>query len=86
MYTILMKSVPLKDLKERLAFWTAQAAKGIVVQVTRYNRPYIYLTDTGVTGLNVGKLVGKGELRAILNKPLPKGKLAEVLAEDRGEE
>lgn len=81
-----MKSVPLKDLKERLAFWTAQAAKGVVVQVTRYNRPYIYLTDTGVLGLTTGKLVGKGELQTILRKPLSKGTLAEVLAEDRGNE
>jgi antitoxin (DNA-binding transcriptional repressor) of toxin-antitoxin stability system len=44
MYTICMKKVPLKALKEDLSKWADEAHNGTFIEVTRYNEPYILLS------------------------------------------
>ena len=80
-----MKSVPIKDLKERLSYWAEQAAKGEVIEVTRYNRPYIRLVTGGkdVEGLHVGKRVGKETFKSSLPLNASGGQWLKFLQEDR---
>ncbi|MBI4212238.1 MAG: hypothetical protein HY540_06335 [Deltaproteobacteria bacterium] len=77
------KNVALKELKENLAYWAEEASRGEVVQVTKYNKPYMMLVPSGQPGLRVGKNVGKSGFKPVLDKP-PKG-WKEYLDEDRGE-
>ncbi len=77
-----MKNVPLHELKKDLAYWTEQAAKGEAIQITKYNRPYVVLTKSQMTGLTIGKRVGKGFSNSGL-KEASKGKFLKYLLEDR---
>jgi antitoxin (DNA-binding transcriptional repressor) of toxin-antitoxin stability system len=77
-----MEKVPLYELKKNLSYWTEQAAQGKVIQITRYNRPYVILTQSPNQGLYVGKRVGKGFADSGL-KEATKGKYLEYLLEDR---
>ena len=81
-YYFFMKKVPLKDLKLRLSLWMKEAAKGSLVQVTRYNRPYIYLFCNESPGLHCGSQVGKSEIKSVLSGKT-KGRWLEILLEDR---
>ena len=77
-----MKSISLKDLKENLSKYTEDAAHGETIQVTKYNKPFIYLTGASQPSLNVGSRVGKGTLRSVLSRGT-NGKYLKVLLEDR---
>lgn len=80
-----MKSVPLKALKENLAYWAEEAAKGERVQVTKYNRPYAVLGPSEGYGLYRGKKAGRESLKSVLSKAT-KGKWLKILKEDRDED
>ncbi|MBI4209797.1 MAG: hypothetical protein HY538_08875 [Deltaproteobacteria bacterium] len=77
-----MPSVPLKDLKENLSHWAEEAAKGNVVHVTKYNRPYVALVPGRDVGLHRGRLVGRGHFKPALKKPI-QGDWLRYLLEDR---
>lgn len=77
-----MKSVPLKELKEDLSFWVEKASQGEVIQVTKYNRPYVLIAPSQVAGLIQGRHVGEGGLKSVL-KEGSSGRWLEVLMEDR---
>lgn len=80
-----MKSVPLKALKENLAHWTEEAAKGELVQITKYNRPYITLGPSEGSVLYRGKKAGRESLKSVLSEAT-KGMWAKILKEDRDED
>lgn len=82
-YTSYMKSVNLKALKEDLSHWTEEAAGGEIVEVTRYNRPYVWIVPSGAQGLRSGKHVGTASISPVLEEG-SKGKWLRVLDEDRG--
>lgn len=77
-----MESVPIKELKKDLSYWTEQAAQGKTIQITKYNRPYVVLTKSFEGGLYRGKQVGKGALCSLLNRAT-QGKYLKYLQEDR---
>ncbi|MBI2336935.1 MAG: hypothetical protein HYU97_09285 [Deltaproteobacteria bacterium] len=80
-----MNTVTLKDLKEDLSSWAEKAAKGEIIHVTKYNRPYIVLAPSNPKGLHVGSRVGKGRFVTVV-KRRGVGKLAlKALQEDREE-
>lgn len=84
-----MKKISLKDLKENLSTYAEEAAKGDPIQVTKYNKPFILLLGSSGTsshfGLHIGKNAGKASLESV-GKTLSKGKVLDVLSEDRSEE
>jgi len=80
-----MKNVPLKALKENLAYWTEAAAKGELVQVTKYNRPYVVMGPSEGSGLSRGKKAGQEALKSVLSEAT-KGKWLKILKEDRDED
>ena len=82
-YFVYMKSVPLKELKENLAYWTDLAAQGEMIEVTKYNQAYIRMIPVVENGLYIGKNVGQASLTAV-GKSLSKGKWLKYLEEDRG--
>jgi len=77
-----MKSISLKDLKENLSKYTEEAAGGKAIQVTRYNKPFIYLTSASSNVLHIGSRVGTGALRAV-GKRETRGQFLKTLNEDR---
>jgi antitoxin (DNA-binding transcriptional repressor) of toxin-antitoxin stability system len=77
-----MENVPLHELKKNLAYWAEKAAQGEVIQITKYNRPFVVLTKSQTTGLYIGKRVGKPFAKSGL-KNATKGKFLEYLLEDR---
>lgn len=84
MYIFLMKLISLKDLKENLSQWTEEAAKGTAIQVTRYNKPYVFLLGVQSPSLHIGKSAGTATLRSAASAA-SKGKFHAVLKEDRDE-
>ena len=83
-YTFYMKSVNLKDLKKRLSYWVDETAKGNVVEVTRYNKPYIRLVPRTEPSLHYGSKVGKAELESSTKSHAAKQWL-KTLLDDRSE-
>jgi prevent-host-death family protein len=82
-----MKHISLKTLKENLSDYTEAAAKGEVIAVTKYNRPYIVLspsTHSIASDVHVGKSLG-APLSSIGGKTT-KGKNLALLLEDRDNE
>ncbi|MBI4366962.1 MAG: hypothetical protein HY543_09110 [Deltaproteobacteria bacterium] len=77
-----MKEVPLKELKSNLSFWAEKASKGDLIQITKYNRPYMLVGPSRLDGLVVGSRVGVPLLRPAL-KAASKGKWLRRLQEDR---
>jgi hypothetical protein len=80
-----MKYVPLIDLKKRLSYWTEQAAQGIVIQITRYNKPFVVIRQAQQSELRVGKNIGKHHFRSIGTDPT-NGKWLKTLIADRNDE
>jgi antitoxin (DNA-binding transcriptional repressor) of toxin-antitoxin stability system len=76
--------VPIKDLKSNLAHWTEKASKGEVIQVTKFNRPYVRIVPEGDVRLHRGRNVGKRDLAPAL-KIGDKLPWFEFLQEDRDE-
>jgi antitoxin (DNA-binding transcriptional repressor) of toxin-antitoxin stability system len=79
-----MKSVNLKALKEDLSLWTEKAAGGEIVEVTKYNRPFVWIVPSGTQNLRRGQKVGKASISPVL-KEASQGKWLEVLLTDRNE-
>lgn len=77
-----MKSVPLKDLKENLSSWVEKASNGDIIQVTKYNRPYVILAPGELPGLVRGRRAGQGGLTSLF-KEATGGKWLKILDEDR---
>lgn len=86
MYTIYMKKVPLKELKEHLSDWMAEAAAGVPVEITRYNQPYVRLIAAKNQGLHIGSFAGKRGLKSAFKTDPTNGKWLEFLMEDRSED
>ena len=80
-----MKSVSLKDLKKHLSEVTEQAARGEVVQVTKYNKPFVVLMGVASPAVHVGSKVGTTSLVSI-GKKLTRGRFLSALKEDREDE
>jgi antitoxin (DNA-binding transcriptional repressor) of toxin-antitoxin stability system len=80
-----VKNVPLKTLKENLAYWAEEASKGERVQVTKYNRPYVVLGPYEGSGLYCGSKAGREPLKSVLSQAT-RGKWLKVLQEDRDED
>ncbi len=85
MYTLCMKIVPLLELKKRLSYWAEKAAEGERIEVTKYNKPFVYISSSEVSALHVGESIGEYSLKSALNDPT-RGKWLNLLIEDRGEE
>jgi len=84
-----MSKVSLKELKQDLATYAENAAGGEVVEVSKYNKPYIKLVTAATHGVIVGDLVGssvkiKKALRAGSIK-LSSGAIEALLSTDRNE-
>lgn len=78
-------AITLKELKNALGEWVSRAAKGNIIKVTRYNKPYIQITgDTNGSSLWIGRFAGKKNL--LPGAPLStKIHVKSVLDQDRGE-
>jgi antitoxin (DNA-binding transcriptional repressor) of toxin-antitoxin stability system len=79
-----MNLVPLGDLKRHLARWTEKAARGEVVHITKFNRPYVVLAPERDAAVHWGRKLGE-PLRAIA-RAASRGKFLEFLLDDRGVE
>ena len=79
-----MKVISLKELKENLSEYAEEAANGTAIEVTKYNRPFIYIMGIHSPALHVGSRVGKGKLRSA-GKSLSRGSFLATLDDDRGE-
>lgn len=79
-----MEKVPLKDLKENLSEWTEKAHQGAIIEVTKYNRPYIKLVPGSETGVFQGAKAGQTLPESPLRDPTG-GKWLDALTEDREE-
>lgn len=80
-----MKSISLRVLKENLSRYTEQAARGEPIQVTRYNKPFVYLMPALGQSQRVGTRAGQHEFRPV-SKRATRGRFLEVLNEDRNDE
>ena len=80
-----MKCVPLKILKQNFSEYAEIAASGTEVQVTKYNKPFIYLIGARPSSLHVGAQVGVAKLKSI-SKKINHGEHLKVLKEDRDED
>lgn len=79
-----MEKVSLKKLKEGLSSWLEKAARGDVLQITRYNHPYVLVMGTNDPSLHTGSRVGKTDITPALKKA-PKKPSLDFLLEDRSE-
>ena len=88
-YFLDMRKISLKALKEDLAGYAESAAGGEIVEVTKYNRPYIRMVTAQDADLLVGDLVHARQplTRApgIGKISLRKGGIEKLIAEDRDE-
>ena len=78
-----MKKVPINDLKKNLAKWTITASKGIPIEITKHNRPFIRITPAQSTNLHIGSTLDT-TLKSVLNNAT-RGKFLKILLEDRNE-
>lgn len=79
-----MKKISLKYLKENLSQLTEEAAQGAQIQVTKYNKPYIYIVGMPTSSLHIGVKIGKGILKSV-SKFATKGAYLAELMKDRQE-
>ena len=57
--------VSLKQLKQELSSVAAEAASGTLVEVTRYNKPFLHLLSATQSDLHVGKNASKFTLKPL---------------------
>lgn len=79
-----MENVPLKILKARMAYFFELAARGQTLEVTKHNKPYVYVASSASPYLHPGKLVGQTSL-SIGKKIHLKKSVSRLLNEDRDE-
>lgn len=77
-----MDLVPIKDLKQELSSYAERAAKGEVIGITKYNRPYFYLSPAQDMGVSVGQWHGKKDLAPAI-KATTRDAALKSLQEDR---
>jgi antitoxin (DNA-binding transcriptional repressor) of toxin-antitoxin stability system len=77
-----VKKISLKNLKSALSKIAEVVAGGQIVEVTKYNKPFIYLFPASHPSLHFGQKLGQNQFEQ-LNCALPKGKLQKILSEDR---
>ena len=78
-----MKTVPLKTLKECLSEIMERASKGEIIEVTKYNRPFVVIYPATHRGLHVGSEIGRG-LKSVAK--VSEASFKEILEEDRSDE
>ncbi len=85
-----MKKISLKELKEDLASYAESAAEGEVLEVSKYNKPYIRIVTANTSGVTIGRLVGSGQpikRAAEVGKiQLDVGGIQRLLDEDRSDD
>ncbi|MBN1569436.1 MAG: type II toxin-antitoxin system prevent-host-death family antitoxin [Acidobacteria bacterium] len=77
-----MKSVPINELKQRLASIIAEAEAGFDVQITKHNKPVARLTRPDTQNLHRGSQFGKAKLNSVLKRKTA-GRYLQMLKEDR---
>lgn len=82
LYTVKMKKIAIKELKENLSDYAEMAAEGEIIEVSKYNRPYVYISGVAEASLHYGSKVGKLNLTSSF-KLASKGAWRESLEEDR---
>jgi prevent-host-death family protein len=78
-----MKQISIQDLKISLSAAIADAASGSTIVITKHNTPVAKLGPVHSQNLHIGKVVGKGGLRAAI-KSAGKIPYLDALLEDRG--
>lgn len=78
-----MKKISLNEFKEGLSDFAEEVAEGEIIEVTKYNRPYIRVVAATQEGLTIGRLYRKGELKPVLKRAVSLSKILKVLEEDR---
>lgn len=79
-----MEKVPIKALKQRMAHFLEFAAKGHILQITKHNKPYVFVVPFSDPSIHIGSAVGQKALRA--GKKIRLKKSIELyLSEDRDE-
>ncbi|MCP5467853.1 MAG: hypothetical protein H7A32_01115 [Deltaproteobacteria bacterium] len=79
-----MEKISINEIKKNFAYWAKLVEQGEAIQITKYNRPYLQLTQIAESGLHCGKRFGKTSLKTRL-KRATKGHYLSVLSEDRGD-
>jgi prevent-host-death family protein len=79
-----MKRISIQDLKARLSAAVAEAESGDTIVITRHNAPVAQLTPAQPSSVHRGKNVGRGHLKAALDRGT-KGRYLTVLREDRND-
>lgn len=77
-----MKKVSLKELKQNLSQYAEEASQGEPIEVTKYNKPFLYLSGAFSPSLHIGSRVGQGTL-APAGKAASGGAYLKALLEDR---
>jgi antitoxin (DNA-binding transcriptional repressor) of toxin-antitoxin stability system len=83
MYYPDMKSVPINELKQKLASIVAEAEAGYDVLITKHNKPIARLTRPDTQHLHIGLQFGKAKLNPAV-KGKTAGRFLQMLEEDRG--
>ncbi len=81
-----MEKISINEIKKKFAHWANRVAQGEVIHITKYNRPYLKLTQIAEEALHYGERFGKADLKMDLKiglKRASKGRYLSVLAEDR---
>jgi len=52
-----MKKVSIKQVREDFAGYAESAASGEIIEVTKYNKPYVRIVTAKAPGVTVGDLV-----------------------------
>ena len=82
MYYSCMKSVPINELKQRLASIVAEAEAGYDVLITKHNKPVARLTRPDTQHLHRGSRFGKAKLTPVM-KGKTAGRYLQILEKDR---
>lgn len=77
-----MKKIAIKELKENLSDYAEMAAEGELIEISKYNRPYVYLSGVAEASVHYGSKVGKENLTSSL-KMASKGAWRKALEQDR---
>ncbi len=79
-----MKYLPLHELKVKLSSLLSKVAAGESICVTRYRKPYVYISPGETVGLHIGSRVGESELD-VREHTATNEAWFDTLQEDRGE-
>lgn len=84
-YFLVMERVPIKTLKARMAHFFERVARGEIFEITKHNKPYVYVAGSSSPHLHLGQLSGKTSLEVGKKIKLKKSILS-YLQEDRNED